>query len=30
VLWQLATTRQVAGDLLDGAAQARRALGGER
>jgi hypothetical protein len=28
VLWQLATTKQVAADLLDGAEQARRALGG--
>jgi hypothetical protein len=28
VLWQLATTKQVAADLLDGAARARRALGG--
>jgi hypothetical protein len=28
VLWQLATTKQVAADLLDGATQARRALGG--
>ena len=28
VLWQVATTKQVAGELLDGAEQARRALGG--
>ena len=28
VLWQLATTREVAADLLDGAGQARKALGG--
>ena len=28
VLWQVATTKQVAGELLDGAEQARGALGG--
>lgn len=28
VLWQVSTTNQVAADLRDGAAQARRALGG--
>jgi hypothetical protein len=28
VLWQVGTTNQVAADLLDGATQARKALGG--
>jgi hypothetical protein len=28
VLWQVATTNQVAADLRDGAVQARKALGG--
>jgi hypothetical protein len=28
VLWQVATTNQVAADLRDGAIQARKALGG--
>jgi hypothetical protein len=28
VLWQVATTNQVAADLLDGAVRARKALGG--
>lgn len=30
VLWQVATTNQVAGDVLGAATRARRALGGDR